>query len=82
MTQEIETQGEGERLLVGKESEMMPLQNEVVMTGACWQCCRAVTISFGFGSAEPEIRITAPAPASTQIFFGDLWIPFLLQIVL
>ncbi len=26
--------------------------------------------------AEPYIRITAPAPASTQTFFGDIWITF------
>jgi hypothetical protein len=52
MTQEIETQGEGESLLVGKESELMSLHNEVEMTFACWHCWRAVNISFGSGSSS------------------------------
>jgi hypothetical protein len=49
----------------------MPLHNEVEMTDACWQCCRAVNYSFGSDSS-----------LYTNIFWRPLDYFFLLQIVL
>ncbi len=53
------------------DSELMSLQNEVEMTDACWQCWRAVNISFGSSSSS-----------YTNIFWRPLDYFFLLQIVL
>jgi hypothetical protein len=39
------------------------------------QCCGAENISFGFGSTEPQIRISAPAPDSFIRYLENYQVP-------
>ncbi len=58
---------------------------EYTSHAGCFQCRGAINISFGSGFAEPQIRITAlaPAPAPTRTFLRPLdFFFFISQIVL